>query len=209
VSSAVRRAVLSERLADVYATGAWSAWRIHRRRGDSRRSDRRREPGDWAGVADPAALAAPIRLSRLVEQGYEPAAPGPGEASVLGERLELLVEVLVRHGWPREQALAVVEHVALSAVGNGTASGAAPGWRRLAAVLDLPLWQARRVTVLLLGAPGWPGLVERLVRQGPDALADPSVCCALRATLDETMRPPARVARTVAARISRTEPIAS
>jgi len=209
VWSAVRRAVLGERLANVYGTGAWSAWRIHRRRDDARWSYRSREHGDWAGVADPAALAEPISLSRLVECGYEPAAPGPGYGSVLGERLKLLVDLLVRHGWPREEALVVVEHVALSAVGNGTESGAAPGWRRLAATVDLPLWQARRVTVLLLGAPGWPGLVERLVIEGPDALGHPAVHSAVRATLDESMRPPARVARAVAARIPRTEPIAS
>jgi hypothetical protein len=209
VWSAVRRAVLGERLANVYATGARSAWRVHRRRDDPRWSDRRREHGDWAGVADPAALAEPISLSRLVECGYDPAAPGPGEASVLGERLELLVDLLARYGWPRDQAVVIIEHVAGSAVGNGTASWAAPGWRRLAAAVDLPLWQARRVTVLLLGAPGWPGLVERLVTEGPDALGHPAVHSAVQATLDESMRPPARVARAVAARIPRTEPIAS
>jgi hypothetical protein len=154
-------------------------------------------------------LAAPISLSAAIELGYEPVAPGPGEGPLLGERLERLVDLLVRHGWEHEKAYVVVEHVAASAADNRMDSREAPGWKRLAAALDLPPWQARRVTVLLLGEPGWPGLVERLVTEGSGALDDPAVRTAVQATLDESMRPPARVARSVAARLARKERIAS
>jgi hypothetical protein len=208
VWTAVRRALLGERLANVYATGSWSAWRIRRHR-EGHRSRGRCSEHDWSGVVDPGALTAPISLSLALERGFEPVAPGPEEGSALGERLELLVELLVRHGWPREQAYVVIEHVAASAVGNGTESHEAPGWKRLAAALALPLWQARRVTVLLLGEPGWPGLVERLVTDGPAVLDCPAVRTAVRATLDESMRPPARIARQVAARLERTNRMAS
>jgi hypothetical protein len=208
VWSAVRRALLGERLANLYATGSWSAWRIVRHR-EELSSPGRHDVHGWAGVVDPGALSAPVSLSLAIERGYEPAAPGPGEGSGLGERLELLVDLLERYGWPRGQAYVVIEHVAVSAVGNGTSSHKAPGSKRLAAALNLPQWQARRVTVLLLGEPGWPGLVERLFAEGPAVLDDPAVQSAVRATLDETMRPPARVARTVAARLSGTHRIAS
>jgi hypothetical protein len=191
----------------VYATGAWSAWRVHRRRGDRPWGDGERQAGDWAGVVDPAALAEPISLSALVEQGYEPAAAGL-EHRPVGGRLALVVDLLVGHGWPRPQALAVIDHVA-SSVEAGRRSRGVPGWRRLAAVSGLPAWQARRVTVLLLGAPGRPGLVERLVTEGPASLRDAGVQAAVRATRVRRTRMPARVARAVTAGVPRTGPVAS
>jgi hypothetical protein len=63
VRSAVRRAVVEERLGNLYATGTWSAWRIHRQRRDPRWSDRPRADGDWAGVADPSVLKNFVLLS--------------------------------------------------------------------------------------------------------------------------------------------------
>jgi len=205
VWAAVRRALLGERLADTYGTGSWAAWRILRHR----ENPGHRSEHDWARVVDPGALAAPVSLSLVLEHGFDPAAPDPDEGLGLGERLELLVDLLERHGWPREQAYLVIEHVSASAVGNGTESHEAPGWRRLAAALNLPLWQARRVTVLLLGEPGWPGLVERLFTEGPAVLDCPAVRTAVKATRDETMRPPARIARQVAARLEKNHRIAS
>jgi hypothetical protein len=209
VWSGVRRALVGERLADMYATSPWVARRVCRHRDHPFPVDGSRPHGEWSGVADLGALAEPVSLSLLAEQGHEPSAPAVGDEPTLGERLDLITELLVSHGWVRDQAYVIVEHVAHSAVGNGTGSREAPGWRRLAAALDLPLWQARRVTVLILGAPGWPGLVEQLVTAGPCALDDPAVHSAVRATLDQGMRPVARVALAAARSRSREDRLAS
>jgi hypothetical protein len=75
--------------------------------------------------------------------------------------------------------------------------------------LSIPPWQARRVTVLLLGEPGWPGLVERVATGGVAALAGPAIDAAVQATCDETMRPPARSASAIDARFARQSALAS
>ena len=47
--------------------------------------------------------------------------------------------------------------------------------------------------VVLLGAPGWAGLLERLLR-GEDAAADPGMRAALHATRVKSRRSPALAA---------------
>jgi hypothetical protein len=94
VRSSVRRAVLGERLADLYATNPRTAWRIHRHRRHGAGFERRRKHGDWSRVADPAALAQPVSLTLLAEHGYEPPAPERDDPT-LGERLDLIVNLLV------------------------------------------------------------------------------------------------------------------
>jgi hypothetical protein len=90
----------------------------------------------------------------------------------------------------------VVEGVAVTAVRDGKASQEAKGWRPLARRLGLPPWQVRRVTVLLLGAPGWPGLVEQMTAEGCHILDGPSIAAALRSTAVSGWPPPPVAART-------------
>lgn len=188
---AVRRAVLGERLATAYGTDPWTAYRIRRhQRCPADHDPAARRAGDWSGAVDPAALEPPVSLTALAETDWEPATD-PKPARDLGPRLDRVVQLLVAAGWAEPAARTAVEVVALSARRNGTTTREAPGWRGLAAELDVPLWQARRVTVLLLGAPGWPGLVERLVRHGADALDEPPVTAAVRSTVVEGLRGPA------------------
>lgn len=198
VHAAVRAAVLGERMAEVYGTSARSAWRIHRFR-QARGTADPRAHGDWTGVADAAALARPLSLSALMEDGYDPAGGGFAEVESCG-RLEVLVDLLARHGWRPAVARAAVLHVAEHARPNPSGTPKAHGCREMSIGLGIPPWQARRVTVLLLGAPGWPGLVERLATGGEATLTGPAIAAAVRATCDESMRPPARAAMTVEAR---------
>jgi hypothetical protein len=198
VTSSVRYAVLNERMAETYGTDARTAWRVHRYNKVKAGAPRRAGRGDWSTVADPAALTRPVSLTAMVDAGYEPADSASAESGGFG--LATISDLLVRHGWRRELAEAALEHVAEYARPNPTGTPKARGWREMALELGIPPWQARRVTVLLVGAPGWPGLVERLAIGGPQALSGPAVTAAVQATCDNSMRPPARAAAAIAAR---------
>jgi hypothetical protein len=192
VTTAVRRAVLGDRMAERYRTSVWTAWRIERFRTAGERGEQPRH-GEWRTVVDPAALARPMSLTALVEDGYDRPVTDhiPCEAD---SDHGTLAEVLVRGGWPAATAREVVLHVAEQAQNNRPDRREVPGWRTLAITLGIPPWQARRVTVLLLGAPGWPGLAERWATGGPAALRGPAIEAAVRATRAESMRTPARSA---------------
>jgi hypothetical protein len=192
VSIRVRRAVLGERMADLYGTSPAAAWRIRKRdRLGANESGPRR--GEWNQVADRGALRPPLSLSRLLGTGYD--CPDEAAHRAPSPHLDILTDLLVRHGWPESQARQTVLHVAEYATQNQPQSTAAPGWRELAACIGIPHWQARRLTVLLLGAPGWPGLAERLGTGGPDALQGPVIAAAVRATRVESVGSPPRAAR--------------
>jgi hypothetical protein len=168
----------------------------------------RKARGEWSSVADPAALARPLSLTALLDAGYEPAADtdvGGGS----GWRLRAITDLLVRHGWDRDLANAAVLHVSEHARRNPAGNPKAHGWREMSLELGVPPWQARRVTVLLLGTENWPGLVERVAVGGQAALAGPAIEAAVRATVEETMRPPARAALTIDARTARQPALAS
>lgn len=192
VSAAVRRAVLGERMAEKYGTAARSAWRIHRFR-HAEPGETREVRGEWNAVADRRALAQPVSLTALFEEGFDRV-----EAGVIGVewggRMEVIVDLLARYGWERAVVRAAIAHVAEHARANASGRPRAHGWRDMAIDLGIPAWQAHRVTVLLLGAGGWPGLVERVATDGDTALAGPAIEAAVRSTCEERMRPPARAA---------------
>ncbi|HEX3827272.1 MAG TPA: hypothetical protein VHV82_08375 [Sporichthyaceae bacterium] len=192
VTSAVRFAVLNERIAEAYGTDARSAWRVHRHNRCTT-SGARRTRRVWTNVADASAMAQPVSLTPLLEAGYEPPAPSAaGSIETAGPFMIAITELLVSHGWRPEVAAAAVMHVAEHARPNPSGPPKAHGWRELALELRIPPWQARRVTVLLLGVPGWPGLVERIATGGPAALIGPEIEAAVQATCERTMGPPAR-----------------
>ncbi len=208
VTAAVRRAVLSDRMAERYRTAPWRAWRVER---FLAAGSGPAKAGEWREVADPHALAKPLSLTALIEQDdFDRAGADdvPGDTDP-GHVVAELAAVLVRGGWPAADAHEVVLHVADHALANRPDSAEVPGWRHLALSLGVPPWQARRVTALLLGAPGWPGLVERLATAGASALRGPVIEAAVRATRDDSMRTPARTALTVQAQAARRASIAS
>ena len=181
---AVRRAILGEVMASAHLSSARNGWRAESARREQEGPADRNHP-----------VRPPISLSVLIERGWEPPATQPGTDNDLGRCLEAVVSALVGVGWEVRAAHAVVEGVALAAVRGGTSSADAQGWRPLARRLGLPPWQVRRVTVLLLGAPGWPGLIERMTLEGCDILDDPSVEAALRSTAVRGWPPPPIAAR--------------
>ena len=179
---AVRKAIAGEQLAAQYQASVRNSWRAERTRVEHQRAGR------------PPAFPAPLSLSLLLEGGWEPQAE-VWVCTGLGRRLEAVVESLVHVGWERRAAHAVVEGVALTAVRDGKATADARGWRPLAARLGLPPWQVRRVTILLLGAPGWPGVVERMATDGCQALETDSIVAAMRSTATSSWPPPPAAAR--------------
>lgn len=198
VNAAVRAAVLAERMAEIYGTSVRSAWRVHR----LRRTLDTAVPGvrgDRTAVAEPAVLLRPLSLSALMDAGYDRVGDQQMNVEACG-RLEVLVALLARHGWRPATARAAVLHVAEHARQNPSGTPKAHGWREMAVALRIPSWRARRVTVLLLGAPGWPGLVERLATGGEAVLRGPAIAAAVQATCDESMRPPARAAMAIDSR---------
>ncbi|MEO8329158.1 MAG: hypothetical protein ABI586_04045, partial [Candidatus Nanopelagicales bacterium] len=94
-----------------------------------------------------------------------------------------VVDGLVHAGWSERAARVIVEAVAAGATRRSCTVSGVRGWRRLAQALDMPPWQVRRVMVVMLGAPGWPGLVEHLVTDGKAILNESDMRAALRSTL--------------------------
>ena len=170
-----RRAALGEVVAGDFGTGTRKAWRafasadpgIARSIGTGPES-----PGNGVGL---------VSLDALADAGYELADRTP-DGTCSGARLSAVVLALVQEGWSEPVARRTIDEVA-AVVDLDDRRGAWPqGWRELAAHLGLPPWQVRRVAIVLLGAQGWPGLLERLVLEGPDVLTDPPMLAALRST---------------------------
>ena len=162
---AVRRAIQGEMLSAAYQTSERKSWRA------------------WRLLA--AETLPPVSLTKLTDDGWEPPASS-AVAIRIGADLLAVVDALVKVGWEKRTAHAVVEAVAAAVSRNGDRAGI-QGWRGLASRLDLPPWQVRRVTAVLLGGPGWNGVVERMASRGAVALEDPDVLAALRATNDKKL----------------------
>ena len=134
-------------------------------------------------------LAPPLSLTQLVEMGWEPEEPTPSFAS-LGPGLQAVLEVLVATGWQEAPARAVLDGVISSVTRDAGGRNVAHGWRTLATRLGTPPWQVRRVSLTLLGFPGWPGVMERMNDRGVVALDDVDVRAAFRSTVSYSMTMP-------------------
>lgn len=65
----------------------------------------------------------------------------------------------------------------------------------MAADLDLPPWQARRLCVTVLGTATWRGLLARLLTDGEAAVYEPGMRAALRSTRVRRHRSPVLAAQ--------------
>ncbi len=175
---AVRRAIQGEVLSAVYLAGEREAWRTRQYRRDS-----------GTEIDTPT-----ISLERLMDLGWERSAGSPVRLQ-LGERLMHVVRALVRAGWEPRVAHAVVEAVSATATRRTTTTAGIQGWRSIADDLSLPPWQVRRVAVLLLGGPEWPGVVHLMRKSGAQVLADPIVVAAVKSTSSYHLPPPLLAAR--------------
>ena len=170
-----RRAALGEAVAGDFGTGTRKAWRalasadaaIARSTGTEARS-----PAIGVGL---------VSLDALADAGYEPADPTP-DGTCSGAHLSAVALALVGEGWSEPVARRTIDEIAAVVDLDDRGRVWPQGWRELAVHLGLPPWQVRRVAIVLLGAQGWPGLLERLVLEGPDVLTDPPMLAALRST---------------------------
>ena len=122
-----------------------------------------------------------VSLEHLMYSGWQPEEPGSrvaGDGSVVAAVLDRLVDV----GWDREDAADAIALLADHAL-RGPAGVATTRWRWVSLRVGVPEWQARRLASLLLGGPGWPGILELAVVHGPSVLADPAVRAAVRSTV--------------------------
>lgn len=170
VRAAARHAVVGEVLAARYVCGARRGWRIWAQARRDGRGPRVEADGDL--------------LSMLED---EPADEPKGEP--LKDVLTPIRERLVALGWSRAVIEVVVEAIADGRLGVEP-DGSCAGWRPLSADLGLPPWQVRRLTVALLGGPRWPGLMQRVIRQGAGVLDEADCWIALRTTVVRRMRSP-------------------
>ena len=169
VRAAARHAVFGELIAERYACGVRRGWRI---RATVRRG----------GAADPRVEPVEDLLTLLeTEIAADP------KKGLLDDVLPPICRRLVSLGWSRAVLTTVID-----AIVDGRLAvepdGACAGWRPLSAELDLPPWQIRRLTVALLGGPRWPGLMQRVIRQGAEALDCADCLVVLRSTVVRRQR---------------------
>lgn len=173
---AVRRAIQGEVMSALYLTEERKSWRA-------------REGRDKSQECRPH-----VSLEQLLETGWERAASTSVRLQ-LGRPLQAVVGALVQVGWEPRSAHAVVEAVAATVTRHDVSSMSAQGWRTVANDLGVPPWQVRRVTVVLLGGPGWPGAMERMVEEGLVVLDDPAMRAALKSTANYFLPTPLLAAR--------------
>ena len=147
-----------------------------------------------ASVDTETHLAPPLSLTQLVEMGWEREEPTPSHLE-MGPGLQAVHHALVDAGWQADAAQAVLDGVITSVTRDGSGRNVAQGWRSLANLLEMPPWQVRRVSLALLGTPGWSGAIERMGERGPAALEDPDLKAALQATVSSSLPTPDAAAR--------------
>ena len=174
----VRRAVRAEVLATRLVTSDRRAWEM--------KADANRSPAD-ASAWQEHRLQRPLSLEAIYQDQVPPARV---DTDSLGETLDALVDVMVTEGWAREPAWQAVGAIAVNARRDGEGVREVGGWRQIARDLDLPPWQVRRLTMVLVGAPGWPGVVESARQHGTSALDWPSTRSAIRSTLNRELLTP-------------------
>lgn len=177
---AAKRAVLGEVVAARYGKSERRAWDLYRAGND-------RQP-----------VCLPLSLDVLLTSGWEPQDPERPEEIDLGCMCEVAVAALVDVGWAPAAAVRIVAAVVeLPDPANDPRSGAL-GWRTMAASLDLPPWQARRLCVALRGTASWTGLFARALQEGASAASSAEMRAALRATRVRRHRSPALAAQRAA-----------
>ena len=159
-----RRAVLNEVVATRFASSPRHGWIL-------------------AAAARRGQEHPPISLEALVAEGWETPCNelDADVALILGDVFAEACEALVEVGWDAVAAERIVTALADLEPPRDPRS-VAVGWRSLATALDLPPWQARRLTIALRGTTQWQGVLPRLMVHGHDALDDPDIRSALVAT---------------------------
>ncbi|QTE30036.1 hypothetical protein [Pengzhenrongella sicca] len=173
----VRRAVIGEWLGGEYCVSPRRAWEVREH------LDRSLRESSWKG------------LESLADDHHAARTAG---ASATDPRLTTaVVRVLVRVGWDAALAADVVDAVVDRLSGPPSRSGARNGARAIGRELGIPQWQVHRVMVLILGAPGWTGVAERIAVEGHRVLDDRAIVSAARSTMHAWHKSPVYEARAV------------
>jgi hypothetical protein len=175
---AARRAVITEILTSRFATNDRRAWEL-------------------ALVAREGAVRVPLSLEALVSRGWDPPSGTPDQAAqlIMHDVCTLARDALVAVGWETSEADAIVAAVMTLTDPTDDPRSTVLGWRSLADALDLPAWQARRLTVALRGTSQWPGLLARLLTDDLDVAGDVGMRSALLATRYHSHRSPVLAAQ--------------
>ncbi|GEK19912.1 hypothetical protein [Cellulomonas xylanilytica] len=175
-----RRQLLGEIVAARFATNDRRAWKL--------------EVASREGTVGPA-----ISLDLLLEAGWEPVADetDPGNSTDDAGLETAARRALVLVGWNEQEASSILSAV-LEAPGTRVDDRTRfPGWRAMASSVGIPAWQARRLTIALRGTSDWPGVLARIVAEGPQVIDSPVVRTALMATRRHSYRSPVLAARNV------------
>ena len=181
---AARRAVITEILTSRFATNDRRAWEL-------------------ALVAREGAVRVPLSLEALVGRGWDPPSDTPDGATglIMRDVCAVARDALVAVGWESQRANAIVAAVMTLTDPTDDPRSTVLGWRALASALDLPAWQARRLTVALRGTDQWPGLLARLLTDDLDLVDDVGMHSALTATRYRSHRSPILAAQRATATI--------
>lgn len=173
-----RRQLLGEIVAARFATNDRRAWKL--------------EVASRDGALGPA-----VSLDLLLEAGWEPATdvPDPGHRLEAAAPIEAARRALMLVGWSEQEATSILATVLETPTTRVDDRTQFPGWRAMAATLGMPAWQARRLTIALRGTNDWPGVLARIVAEGPDVVESPIVGAALMATRRHSDRSPVLAAR--------------
>ncbi|OIQ85139.1 hypothetical protein GALL_330330 [mine drainage metagenome] len=185
VWTAVRRAVLGEIVAARYCTSARKAWRI------------------CSGESPVGFAPQLVEIDGLSTGSIDSAWGAEPTGAEFGVVLGPILGALVQEGWEPAVVAGLVERIAATAEPGATQKVAKAGWRPIAEELGIEAWRVRRLMVALLGEPGWPGLIERVMDGGCAVLNDAGAKAAAMSTLTQWMRPPRGAARTAEARSDR------
>lgn len=143
------------------------------------------------------AIGPAVSLDALLEVGWEPESCDlylgePPEATGFTDAAR---SALCLVGWSDTEATAILAAVLDPPAPRLDDRTQFPGWRLMATALDIPPWQARRLTIALRGTSDWPGVLARIVAEGPSVIDSPIVRTALMATRRRSDRSPVLAAR--------------
>lgn len=174
---AAQRAVLGEIVAAMYGKTVRRAWEL------------------WAGT-DGVPTKPLVGLDIWVATGGHAVSDEHlADGANLHAACRQAVAALRGAGWPWALAAQIVETVVSLPDPAEDPRSQSLGWRTMAVDLGLSPWQARRLCVALLGTTSWPGLLARLLIDGPTAIHTPAMRAALRSTRTRRHRSPVLAAK--------------
>ncbi|WP_155855997.1 hypothetical protein [Cellulomonas sp. URHD0024] len=188
IRQVARRQLLGEIVATRFGTNEWRAWKLN---ADARN-----------GLISPA-----VSLDSLLEAGWEPEDDEWMTVDSADSKVVLTARrALVAIGWSDCDARRIVDAVLTAPPSDGDARTQFPGWRTMASDLQIPPWQARRLTVALRGTDDWPGLLARIAAEGESAVETPAMRTALLTTRRRSDRSPMLAAQRAEGAVGRVHP---